>query len=60
MLGLRTPSWLVCCSTTPITRSLNCTGIAWTSTGMPALSLLSLVWVISPLMKASDTRCSGE
>ena len=34
--------------------------MAWVSTGMPACSLPSLVRVISPLMKASETRCSGE
>ena len=33
---------------------------AWVSTGIPACSLASLVWVISPETKASETRCSGE
>ncbi len=59
-LGARTPSWLVCCSTTAITRSASLTGMAWVSTGSPACSFRSLVCTISPLKNASDTTCSGE
>ena len=36
-LGARTPSWLVCCSTTAMTWSPTLTGMAWVSTGKSGL-----------------------
>ena len=56
----RIPIWFVCRSMTAMGCSLRSTGIAHTSTGMPALSALSLVSAMSRVIQATETGCSGS